>query len=118
MLYQLSYTHHVGSRRAASVYLPGRTVLQRIRGRPRLVRGRSGRRHEQRAAVVGKLADALSDVLAGTVREPLLRLRLVDARVPPLGQLLDGGDVDHPVVQVLVERGHVARDEASVGGDR
>nr|WP_244941175.1 hypothetical protein [Gordonia paraffinivorans] len=50
--------------------------------------------------------------------QPLLRLTEVDARVPAAAQLLDRADVDHAVVQVCVEFGHVAGDEVAVGGDR
>ena len=41
----------------------------------------------------------------------------VGARVPAAGELLDRGDVDDPVVQVRLELGHVAGEEAAVGGD-
>ena len=58
------------------------------------------------------------DVGQRAVGEALLGLAEVDARVPAPAQLLDGADVDHPVVQEVVEGGHVAGDEAAVGGDR
>ena len=50
--------------------------------------------------------------------EALRRLAEVDPRVPAAAQLLDRRDVDHAVVQVGVEPGHVAGEEAAVGGDR
>ncbi|MEZ5097012.1 MAG: hypothetical protein R2731_13480 [Nocardioides sp.] len=44
------------------------------------------------------------------------RRLVVGAREPPPGQLLDRADVDDPVVQEAVQSGHVARQEAAVGG--
>ena len=58
------------------------------------------------------------DVGQRAMGEALLGLAEVDARIPAAAQLLDGADVDHPVVQVVVELGHVTGDEAAVCGDR
>ena len=49
---------------------------------------------------------------------PFSGLRVEHPREPAPAQLLDRADVDHPVVQVRVELGHVAGEEAAVGGDR
>ncbi|WRL65278.1 hypothetical protein U6N30_06370 [Blastococcus brunescens] len=147
MLYRLSYTHHrfpgrtrlrgTGATIPEVVRLltrPGRSVVRGVGvaggedlgegaddllGRAlRLVAAGAGCRHEQRPPVVGQLADRLDDVGQGAVGEALRRLGEVDPGEPATGQLLDGGDVDHPVVQVVVELGHVAGEEAAVGADR
>ena len=49
--------------------------------------------------------------------QALFGLGVVDAGVPAADELLDRGDVDHAVMQMGVQRRHVAGDEAAVGGD-
>ncbi len=126
MLYQLNYSHH---RRAER---PVDTSRYRLRCPNRFsafavqfghsvgdLAGRRSRwRDERGAPVVLELADRFLDVGQRAVREALLRLAVVDPRIPAPAQLLDRADVDHPVVQEVVELGHVPRDEAAVGGDR
>ena len=68
--------------------------------------------------VVLQLADRLVDVGQRAVGQALVRLAEVDPRVPAPAQLLDRAHVDHPVVQEVVQRRHVAGDEATVGADR
>src|SRR5690606_39313975 len=77
-------------------------------------RAGAGRGDEEGAAVVLQLADGLHDVGEGAVGEALLRLGVEDAGVPAAGELRDGADVDHAVVQVAVEGGHVAGEEGPV----
>src|SRR3546814_19339821 len=40
------------------------------------------------------------------------------ARIPAAGELLDGGDVDRAVVEVVLDLRQVAGEEAPVGADR
>ena len=96
---------------------PARCPASRRGGRGGLLRGRSGLRHEDRRAVVAELLDGLADVGERPVAAALLGRVEVDAGVPPARQLLDRGDVDHPVVQPVVQLGHVAGEEAAVGRD-
>ena len=65
--------------------------------------------------VVLELLDALDDVGQRPVAARFSGGGEVHPRVPAAGQLLDRGHVDHPVVQVVVELGHVAGQEAAVG---
>src|SRR6478609_3974141 len=60
-------------------------------------------RDEDGLAVVAQLRDGLADVRQGAVVAVLLRAVEVRPGVPPAGQLLDGGDVHDPVVEVLFE---------------
>src|ERR1700712_240936 len=116
---------------AASSILTARVVCGRINwlrvagGRPQLGRDGSdvaGRGawgvHESGAAVVLQFADGLVDVGERAVREALLGLAEVDAGIPATAQLLDRADVDHAVVQEVVQRRHVACNEPGVGADR
>ena len=41
----------------------------------------------------------------------------IGARVPAAGKLLDGGHVDHAVVQGTIEPGHIGADERAISGD-
>src|SRR5205823_4885924 len=69
------------------------------------------------AAVVLQLADGFLDVGQGAVGQALFGPTEVDAGVPAAAEFLDRADVDHAVVQVGVQGGHVAGEEAAVGGD-
>ena len=91
---------------------------ERFDDRGELVGVGAGLRDEGGGAVVAQLVDRLTDVGEGAVCETFLRLAEVDPRIPAAAQFFDGADVDHPVMQVGVEFGHVAGDEAAVGGDR
>src|SRR3954469_3500614 len=73
---------------------------------------------EKGASVVLQFGHTVANVRQGPVQETLLRLALIDPWVPALRELLDRGHVDHPVVQMRVEEGHVAGEEAAVGGNR
>ena len=79
----------------------------------RAVRLRGGSARRNVLAVVLQLRDRLVDV-----GERLVLAFLREARdhvgAPALGELLQRGHVDDAVVQVRVERGHVARHEAPV----
>jgi hypothetical protein len=75
------------------------------------------RRHEEVLAVVPQLLDRLVDVRERLVLA-LLRDAGEDLRVPALGELLQGRDVDDAVVQVGVEERQVAHHEAAVLVDR
>ena len=77
---------------------------------------RAGLRDEDGLAVVAQLLDALLDVGERAVVATLGRGGEVGAGVPPARELLDGGDVDDPVVQERLERLHVAGQEGAVGG--
>ena len=94
-----------------------RHVLRRRSSRAVSVSG-PGLGHEERLAVVLQLLDALLDVGERAVAAALLGGGEVDPRVPAAGQLLDRRDVDDPVVQVVLELGHVPGEEAAVGRDR
>src|SRR5437667_7714419 len=63
----------------------------------------SGYGDEHRTPVELQLPDALLDVGQGPVRETLGRLTIIRARVPAPAQLLDRGDIDHAVVQVVLQ---------------
>ena len=68
-------------------------------------------------AVVPQLLDRLEDVVERAVLLRLARPLLVDRRVPAPAQLLERRHVDAAVVQVVVELGHVAVEEAPVHPD-
>src|SRR5687767_13610395 len=57
--------------------------------------------------VPAQLVDRLADVVEGAVRRGLAWRRLQRARVPPAGELLDGGHVDRAVVEVVFDRRQV-----------
>ena len=75
-------------------------------------------RNENGFPVVPELGDALLDVGQRPVAADLGRAREVSARIPAPGQFLDARDVDHPVVQELIEPRQVPGQERAVGGDR
>src|SRR5687768_61679 len=75
-------------------------------------------RLEHVLAVPAELLDRLADVVEGPVGGRLAGRRFQRPRVPPPGELLDGGDVDRAVVQVLLDLGQVEREEPAVGADR
>src|SRR6476619_1876878 len=78
----------------------GRVVVDDVAGGQGagLFGGGAGRRHEYRLAVVAQLGDRRADVGEGTLPAGLGRGREVGPGEPPAGELLDGGDVDDPVV--------------------
>src|SRR2546430_16176828 len=69
-------------------------------------------------AVVGQLGHALSDVLEGPVSGGLLGGSRERIRVPAPAQLLDGGDIDRAVVEVVLDGRQVGGQELPVGADR
>jgi len=75
-------------------------------------------RDENGFPVVPELGDALLDVRQRPVAADLGRAREVGARIPAPGQFLDARDVDHPVVQELIEPRQVPGKERAVGSDR
>src|SRR4051794_2213292 len=90
-------------------YLPARDLR---RSGLCLLRGRARLWDEEGAPVVLELADRLLDVGERPVPESLLGLRVEHPGEPAAAQLLHRADVDHAVVQVSVELGHVAGEEA------
>ena len=78
----------------------------------------AGRRLNTVLAVVPELLDRLPDVVEGPVAAVLLGPTLEHVGVPAPGQLLDRRHVDGAVVQVVLDLGQVAGEEAAVGADR
>src|SRR6478609_9157495 len=76
------------------------------------------RREEQALSIEAQLLDALADVVQRAVRSLLAGLVGEDRRVPSLGELLQGGHVDRPVVQVFLDVVEVHAEETPVGTDR
>src|SRR5690606_19675999 len=85
----------------------------RLRGQRR--RGAGG--DEQPLAVEPQLVDALADVVEGAVGGGLAGQGRERPRVPAPGELLDGGDVDGAVVEVLLDLREVLGQEAPVRPD-
>ena len=56
--------------------------------------------------IVPEFLDGFVNVGQRAVRESLVRLSEIDSRVPAAAQFLDRADVDHAVVQELVEAGY------------
>ena len=78
-----------------------------------------GRRGEQHVlAVVAQLGDRLLHVGQRPVGLGLARPALVDGGVPAAAELLEARHVDAAVVQVAVELGELAVEEATVDADR
>src|SRR5215469_5562257 len=130
---QLSYAHHARPdtlmpwrpTKHTGRWLLSRTGLPVSRGlggkaSRQLARGRSiraGLGHEDRLPVVLKLTDALPDVRQRAMPAVLLRAGEIGPRVPAPGQLLDAGDVNHPVVQERIQLRHVPGQERPVSSD-
>lgn len=62
--------------------------------------------------------NALLDVVQSPVRCAFMRCLFVIIRKPPPAELLDGADVDDPVMEMVHELGHVLIQEALVCMDR
>src|SRR5206468_12379224 len=73
---------------------------------------------EHRTAIVLELGQRLPDVVHGPVSAHLLRSGTQHFGIPAAGQLLDGGNIDRAVVQVIVDGRQLGGQEALVGADR
>ena len=58
-----------------------------------------------------QLLNAFQDVIHSQMAALFWRLASMEVRFPTLGQLLDGGDIYDPVVEVTVELWHVFLNE-------
>ena len=65
-------------------------------------------------SVILQLFNALFNVSQSSMTSVFLRSSFIDLRVPSLGQLLDGADINSPVVQPGREAGHVFINELPV----
>src|SRR3546814_3750078 len=69
-------------------------------------------------AVPAELFYRLADVVERSMGRGLAGHGFEGARIPAAGELLDGGDVDRAVVEVVLDLRQVAGEEAPVGADR
>src|SRR4051794_121960 len=100
-------------------------ILPAVGGDPVLGLGGRGRPgggrllgQEHVGPIEAQLLDRLADVVEGPVGLGLVRPVLVDGRIPAPAELLERADVHAAVVDVLVDLGEVAVEEAAVDADR
>ena len=72
---------------------------------------------EDELAVEAKLFDGRADVGRCAMVDLLVQLGH-HTRIPSIGELADGADVDVPVAQMIVQIAHVAAEEAPIERDR
>src|SRR3546814_655208 len=97
-------------------YLDRAVKRQSASGLGRSLGGRA--RLEDVLAVPAELFYRLADVVERSMGRGLAGHGFEGARIPAAGELLDGGDVDRAVVEVVLDLRQVAGEEAPVGADR